>query len=226
MPRTPLASALALLLSLAVCPAVNQAMAADPAALPPPTGVEEPKVVPIKGDDGIYRQPWFQESFLDLREDAAEARSQGLRFAVIFEQRGCIYCTRMHTEVLALKYINDYVRTNFRIVQLDLWGGREVTDFDGTKMPEKKLAERWGVMFTPTIVFLKDDLDAMPGQWGPSLEAARMQLGIGPGTFYDMFVWIRHKVYESDRNFQRFHIARVAEREALAKTPAAKSSLD
>lgn len=226
MPRKPFAGLFALVVGIAALVPAGGAFAADPGALPPPVGVEEPKVVPIKGDDGLYHQSWFQDSFLDLREDAAEARSQGQRFAVIFEQRGCIYCTKMHTEVLALKYINDYVRTNFRIMQLDLWGAREVTDFDGTKMPEKKLAERWGVMFTPTIVFLKDNLDAMPGQWGPPLEAARMQLGIGPGTFYDMFVWIRHKVYEQDRNFQRFHIARVAEREALAKTPAAKSSLD
>jgi hypothetical protein len=123
----------------------------------------------------------------------------------------------MHTEVLAHKFINDYVRDNFRIVQLDLWGAREVTDFDGQKMPEKRLAERWGVLFTPTIVFFKDDLGALDGAWGPPLEVARMQLGIGPGTFYDMFVWIRAKLYEQDRNFQRFHIQRYAEREAAAK---------
>ena len=61
----------------------------------------------------------------------------------------------MHTEVLAERYINDYVRENFRIVQLDLWGSRETTDFDGTKLPEKKLAERWGAVFMRTIVSSK-----------------------------------------------------------------------
>jgi thioredoxin-related protein len=187
--------------------------------LPPPSGPETPRVEPIKGDDGIYRQAWYAETFLDLREDHRDAAKEGKRLAVIFEQQGCIYCTRMHTEVLAQRYINDYVRQNFRILQLDLWGAREVTDFDGTKLPEKKIAERWGVMFTPTIVFLKDALPDDKRAWGPPLEVTRMMLGIGAPTFYDMFTWIRTKTYEKDPNFQRFHIARVEERERRKKAP-------
>ena len=120
--------------------------------------------------------------------------------------------------MLAQKYINDYVRENFRIIQLDLWGSREVTDFDGTRLTEKALAERWGVIFTPTIVFFKDDLRGLDGKWGRPLEAIeRLPLSYGPDTFYDLFVWVRLKLYARDGNFQRFHILRVAEREALAK---------
>ncbi len=184
--------------------------------LPSPIGQETPRVEPLKGDDGIYHQKWYVQSFLDLREDYAEAEAKGKRFAVVFEQRGCIYCTKMHTEVLALKYINDYVRENFHVLQLDLWGSREVTDFDGTKMPEKQLAERWGVMFTPTVVFYKDGLRDIKA-FGQPLEVTRMSLGFGPGTFYDLFVWVRTKSYEQDRNFQRFHIARSNERDGLMK---------
>ena len=185
------------------------------AVLAPLSGEAKPLVVPEKGDDGIYHQAWFLPSFLDLRDDEREAASQGKRFAVIFEQRGCIYCMKMHTEVLAQRWINDYVRENITVVQLDLWGAREVTDFDGTKMPEKLIAERWGVMFTPTIVFFKDGpKDAKA--WGPPIEVTRMQLGIGAATFIDMFGWIRAKLYEKDRNFQRFHVARMTEREKAA----------
>ena len=184
--------------------------------LPPPIGPQTPRVEPSKGDDGIYHQKWFQQTFLDLKDDYAEAEAKGRRFAIVFEQRGCIYCTKMHTEVLAQKYINDYVRENFHIVQLDMWGSREVTDFDGQKMPEKKLAERWGVMFTPTVVFYKDGLKEFKA-YGQPLEVTRMSLGFGAGTFYDLFVWIRTKSYEQDRNFQRFHVARSNERDALMK---------
>lgn len=198
----------------ATLPVAERARAADVPQLPPLTGPKEPMVAPVKGDDGIYHQTWFSSSFLDLRDDFAEAKAAGKRLAVFFEQRGCIYCTKMHTEVLAQKYINDYVRQNFHIVSLDLWGAREVTDFDGKKIPEKALAERWGVLFTPTVVFYKDDLAGLDGKWGQPLEVARMQLGIGAGTFYDMFTWIRVKLYEKDRNFQRFHIARMQERDA------------
>ena len=184
--------------------------------LPPPAGAETPRVAARREDGGLYSQHWFQLSFLDLKEDFNEARAEGKRFAVIFEQRGCPYCIKLHTEVLALKYINDYVRENFRIVQLDLWGAREVTDFDGAKMAEKELAERWGVIFTPTIVFFKDDLTGLNGKWGRPLEAIeRLPLSYGQHTFYDLFVWVRHKIYERDRNFQRFHISRIAERDTL-----------
>jgi hypothetical protein len=188
------------------------AAASDP-ALPPPSGPVEPRVVPLRGDDGLYHQAWFVQSFLDLKEDHAEARAKGRRFAVIFEQRGCIYCTKMHTEVLAERYVNDYVRENFSILQLDLWGSREVADFDGAKLSEKKLAERWGVLFTPTVIFFKEDLTPHAGKFGPPLEVARLPLGFGVQTFYDLFVWVRAKVYEKDPNFQRFHIDRTAERE-------------
>lgn len=204
------------LFAMLVGVAAGPARAEDP-KLPPAIGEDEPAVAPSKGDDGIYHQKWFVQSFFDLREDFAEAKAQGKRLAIIFEQRGCIYCVKMHTEVLKKRYINDYVRNNFAVIQFDMWGSREVTDFDGQKMPEKKLAERWGIMFTPTVIFFKENVDEMKGQWGQPLEVARMNLGIGAGTFYDMFTWVRAKVYEKDRNFQRFHLQRYDERERMAK---------
>jgi thioredoxin-related protein len=209
--RWPMLGGLLLALTLAL-----PARAADLGPLPSPVGAETPRVEPDKVDNGLYHQRWFQVSFLDLREDFEGAKAAGLRFAVIFEQRGCPYCAKMHNEILAQRYINDYVRQNFRVVQLDMFGSREVTDFDGTKMSEKALAERWGVIFTPTVIFYKDDLAGLDGKWGRDLEAIeRLPLSYGRDTFYDLFVWVRHKLYEQDKSFQRFHHARIAEREAL-----------
>jgi Thioredoxin-like domain len=156
---------------------LSAALAGDP-MLPRPTGPVMPRVAPIHSDEGLYRQSWFQLSFLDLREDFADAKTAGKRLAVLFEQRGCVYCASLHNDVLAVRYINDYVRENFAVVQLDLWGAREVTDFDGTVLSERALAERWGVIFTPTIVFLKDDLTGLEGKWrarGHRAPAAQFQ---------------------------------------------------
>jgi len=215
-------SPMRLILALAVAGAfgdLSAALAGDP-VLPPPTGAAMPRVAPMLTDDGLYRQGWFQLTFLDLREDFADAKAAGKRLAVLFEQRGCVYCASLHNDVLSARYINDYVRENFAVVQLDLWGAREVTDFDGTVLAERALAERWGVIFTPTIVFLKDDLTGLEGKWGRELEAIeRLPLSFSADTFYDLFVWVRLKLYERDRNFQRFHIARIAEREALKPAP-------
>jgi hypothetical protein len=141
MKRSKIALFSAMMLALLAPPASAQDTAWAGIALPPVSGVTTPLVEPKKGEDGIYHQTWGLNSFLDLREDLAEATAKGRRFAVIFEQRGCTYCTKMHTEVLAQKYINDYVRENFTILQLDLFGAREVTDFDGQKLSEAKLAD-------------------------------------------------------------------------------------
>src|SRR5215470_6899770 len=204
-------SPMRLILALAVAGAfggLSAALAGDP-------------VLPLLTDDGLYRQSWFELSFLDLRDDFADAKAAGKRLAVLFEQRGCVYCASLHNDVLSARYINDYVRENFAVVQLDLWGAREVTDFDGTVLNERALAERWGVIFTPTMVFFKDDLAGLEGKWGRELEAIeRLPLSFSRDTFYDLVVWVRLKLYERDRSFQRFHIARSAEREALRAAPA------
>jgi thioredoxin-related protein len=221
-------TALIMALACVVTPFKSPGTRAEtPASLPAlVTGPITPLVEAKKGEDGLYHQAWELNSFLDLREDLAEATAKGRRFAVIFEQRGCIYCTKMHTEVLAQKYINDYVRENFTILQLDLFGAREVTDFDGQKMSETKLAERWGVQFTPTIIFYSDEAQTKglnepghrpPTQLGP--EVVRMSLGFGPATFFDLFVWVKAKIYARDRNFQRFHIGRMQQRDASQSAP-------
>jgi len=218
LPTSPMRVILALAVGLGLG-GLSAALAADP-VLPPPSGPVLPRMAPLRTDDGLYRQSWFQLSFLDLRDDFADAKAGGKRLAVLFEQRGCVYCASLHNDVLAARYINDYVRENFAVVQLDLWGAREVTDFDGSVLAERALAERWGVIFTPTIVFFKDDLTGLEGKWGRELEAIeRLPLSFSADTFYDLFVWVRLKLYERDRNFQRFHIARIAEREALKPAP-------
>ena len=38
---------------------------------------------PILTDDGLYKQPWFLESFLDLADDLEGAHSQGKRFVIM-----------------------------------------------------------------------------------------------------------------------------------------------
>lgn len=40
---------------------------AEPPALPLVTGEIEPRVVPLKGEDGLYHQAWFVQSFLDRK---------------------------------------------------------------------------------------------------------------------------------------------------------------
>ncbi len=51
------------------------------------------------GDDGLHKTDWMRDTFKDLREDLEDANVEGKRLMVMIEQRGCIYCTRMHEQV-------------------------------------------------------------------------------------------------------------------------------
>src|SRR5262245_27002785 len=77
--------------------------------------------------DGLYRQPWFLESFLELADDLAAAANSGKRFAVMWELRGCPYCRETHLVNLARPDIADYVKANFDILQFNIIGSRKVT---------------------------------------------------------------------------------------------------
>ena len=48
----------------------------------------------VVGDDGLHKQPWFFDSFLEMGPDLEEAADSGKGLVVIFEQRGCPYCSK------------------------------------------------------------------------------------------------------------------------------------
>ncbi len=105
-----------------------------------------------------YEEPpeWFKTSFLDLREDVAEARAAGKRVLLYFYQDGCPYCAKLLRDNLGDRRIADKTRTHFDVIAINMWGDREVTDMDGKVMTEKQFAAANRVMFTPTLVFLDE----------------------------------------------------------------------
>ncbi|HDR29802.1 thioredoxin family protein [Rhodovulum sp.] len=104
------------------------------------------------GDDGLYKQPWFLDSFLELGDDLAEAAAGGRGLIVLFEQAGCPYCRELHAVNFARPELADFLTAHFDVVQLDLWGARRLLDFDGETLEERALAAKWTVNFTPTTV--------------------------------------------------------------------------
>lgn len=157
-------------------------------------------------DDGLHVQPWFMDTFLEMRDDLAEAGSAGKNFVVFFEQRGCPYCREMHEVNLARPDIADYVKNNFGAVRINIWGSKKVTDFDGEELEERSLARKWGVSFTPTLSFFgMGEPEEKPGR---ELEVARMPGYFKPFHFISMFEYVRQGAYE-DTDFQRFIHAKV-----------------
>jgi thioredoxin-related protein len=164
------------------------------------------------GDDGLHKQPWMRDTFKDLREDLDEANAEGKRLVLFFEQRGCIYCRAMHEEVFVDPKISDYIDENFFVVQLNLHGDIEVTDFDGESLTEKDMARKWRVLFTPNIVFLPEEVPE--GVSAVDAAVAVMPGAFGKGTTIDMFTWVKEKRYDldNDEDFQRYHARRIQER--------------
>jgi thioredoxin-related protein len=164
------------------------------------------------GDDGLHKADWMRDTFKDLREDLDEANAEGKRLALIVEQRGCIYCDKMHKEVFSQARVSDYIRENFFVVQINLHGDTEVVDFDGEVMSEKAAARKWGLLFTPSILFIgtegADDATAQ------NASVALMPGAFGAGTTLDMFTWVREERYAPDgeEDFQRYHARRIQER--------------
>ena len=91
------------------------------------------------GDDGLHKAPWQHETFKDLTEDLADANSEGKRLLIMFEQRGCNYCAKMHNEVFPEPEIEAMLEDDFFVLQLNLHGDLEVTDFDGEVLREKDM---------------------------------------------------------------------------------------
>lgn len=190
--------------SVAVAAALGIVLAAT--ALPA-RAADGPHPVPI-GDDGLHKQPWFSITFRDIAEDIEAANEEGKRLALVFEQRGCIYCKIMHEELLADPEVADYIKANFKMVQYNMFGDEEVTDLDGEVLTEKTAARKWGYLFTPTIVFLPDEVPE--GANVGEVAVATMPGAFRKWTFLNMFRWVREKGYESGEHFQKFH-ARIIE---------------
>lgn len=159
------------------------------------------------GDDGLHKPDWLRETFKDLSEDLAEANAEGKRLLLIVEQRGCIYCARMHEEVFPDPAIDALIRDTYFVVQINLFGDVEVTDFDGTALPEKDMAARWGVLFTPTMIFLPEQVD--PGKTAAESAVAMMPGAFGKGTTEALLTWVRDHGYQGGEHFQKYLAGRL-----------------
>jgi thioredoxin-related protein len=146
------------------------------------------------------------ETFLDLKEDHQSARENGKRLVIFVEQKGCIYCRKIQTEILVIPKINAYIRKHFKVVQIDMWGDKEVIDFDGEVTTEKKLVRKWGLLFTPTIIFFPEKINIMPGKSGKEIALAMMPGAFGEYTFIAMLEWIQNKIYKNGEHFQKYVI--------------------
>lgn len=155
------------------------------AETPPPAEQLEAGMV----NPGYAEKPhWFANSFLDIREDVADAAASGKRVALYFYQDGCPYCAKLLDTNFALQDTVERTRKNFEVIAINMWGDREVTGFDGEPITEKAFAKSLKVMFTPTLLFLDENSKLVlrvngyypPHKFNAVLDYAAEHAGVDP----------------------------------------------
>ncbi|NNJ94588.1 MAG: thioredoxin fold domain-containing protein [Halobacteria archaeon] len=138
-------------------------MTQDPADKAPQAAVQaHPEKTPEALEAGMInpgyteKPAWFANSFLDLRDDVAEAAASGKRVLLYFYQDGCPYCKKLLDTNFALADTEKRTREKFEVIAINMWGDREVTGLDGEEATEKTFARSLRVMFTPTLLFLNE----------------------------------------------------------------------
>jgi len=106
--------------------------------------------------ESLVLPSWFTETFLDFREDVADAAKQRKRVMIYFGQEGCPYCKQLIEVNFSQKRIVDKARASLVSIPVDIWGDREVTWTDGARLTEKRFAAYLKIQFTPTLLFLDE----------------------------------------------------------------------
>ena len=167
---------------------------------------------PHLGDDGLHKQPWFSQSFLELADDLSEARDDDKLLMVIVEQAGCPYCRELHRVNFERAEIVNEITQHYLAVQLDLWGSREVVDFDGTEMEERDWIQKNAIHFTPTTLFFTASEDGTPS------EVFRMPGYFKPCHHLAALKYVANGAY-AEEPFQRYLQTVFAEFEAQGIDP-------
>ena len=128
---------------------------------PSPAAEQEKSVGRFLGSTSTEYPVWFKESFLDFNDDIKEAAKEGKRVMLLFHQDGCPYCNLLVERNLSQKSITDYMKSHYETIAINLWGDRELATIDGQHFSEKKFAEALRVQFTPTLIFLDENGDAI-----------------------------------------------------------------
>jgi thioredoxin-related protein len=112
----------------------------------------------VTGTADVVIPSYFKDSFLDFREDAADAADSGKHMLVFAHLKGCPYCDKMLKDnFVALEKDGgnrDLIEKNFDSIHLNIKGSREVAFDENTDVTEVELAQALNIKYTPTLLFM------------------------------------------------------------------------
>jgi len=111
----------------------------------------------ILGSKNTSMPSWFLNSFLDLKEDIEEQTQANKRLIIFVHQNSCPYCYKFVNTNLKDEKTKNKIQENFSIVDINMFGNKEVTDLDDKTYSEKEFAKKYKIQFTPTLLFFNEN---------------------------------------------------------------------
>lgn len=118
---------------------------------------ETPKIGEFSGTKQTTMPSWFMNSFLDFSEDIESLAKENKRLILFVEQDSCPYCHAFVTKNLSHVKTKEKIQKNFGVIDLNMFGDREVIDTDDEEFTEKEFAKKHNIQFTPTIIFFDEN---------------------------------------------------------------------
>ena len=90
----------------------------------------------------------------DLKAEIADAKKAGKKaIMVFFEQDGCPGCAYMKERVLNRVDVQEFYRSRFVNLSVNIFGSVPIRDFAGRDYTEKSFAQSVNITGTPTFIF-------------------------------------------------------------------------
>lgn len=97
---------------------------------------------------------WFKTSFLDLRDDLAEAVDNGKQGILLFISASrCSYCKAFRDTSLADPALRERLTERFDLIGLEIFDDREMTTPDGREYRVEECVTLNRASYTPTLIF-------------------------------------------------------------------------
>ena len=146
--------------------------------------------------DGIHTESWFLNgtTFYEMKAEATDAASADKGLILVWEQQGCGSCLKLHEVNFQDAKLTKYLKANFHMMSMNIFGEMPIVDFDGVDKPEKDMAARLAVHRSPTTQFYDGAgnlVFTLPGY-------------LDPERYLAAAMFVKEKGYEDDavkRNF-------------------------
>lgn len=97
---------------------------------------------------------WFKATFMDFSEDLEEANKNNRHIMIYFHQNGCPYCAKLVRDNFHDRALVTKLQKNFDAIEINMFGNRDLSDWNNKDFTEKEFSTYMKVQFTPTLIFL------------------------------------------------------------------------